>query len=142
MKRSNQKRITKEAIILRHMRHLAELSLNEAGKLLSITGSAIAHIEQGRMDVSRFRVESMVKAYGFTMEAFLDLLDEEVLPVDLKQECIAIIRLLDETKLQAAFAVLSNFLPPGSSRVLNTPRPQSKRLTKVNNLVNLERKTI
>ena len=61
--RSSQKRITKEVIILRHMRLSKKLSLNKAGRLMGITGSAIAHMEHGRMEVSRARIEAMVTAY-------------------------------------------------------------------------------
>ena len=50
--RSQQKIITRDAQILRHMRISKKVSLNQAGRLVRISGSAIAHIEQGRMTES------------------------------------------------------------------------------------------
>ncbi|MGE0527881.1 MAG: helix-turn-helix domain-containing protein [Bdellovibrionales bacterium] len=43
------------------MRVSKQLSLNQAGKLVNISGSAIAHIEQGRMDISRARLETRIR---------------------------------------------------------------------------------
>jgi len=62
MGRSAEKRITREAQVLRHLRTSKNLSLNQAGKKMSISGSAIAHIEQGRMDISRERLAAMITA--------------------------------------------------------------------------------
>ena len=75
MQRSQQKRITKEAMVLRYMRHSRNLSLNQAGELVGISGSAIAHIEQGRMDVSKARIETMLHAYRYTQDEYLEFFD-------------------------------------------------------------------
>ena len=119
--RSSQKRITKEAIILRHMRLSKKLSLNKAGRLMSITGSAVAHIEGGRMEVSRARIEAMVSAYGFTTDEYLEFFDGKELPLNLRDECVGIIKQLDDLKLQAVYAVLVNFMPVGSTRTTRSP---------------------
>ena len=111
MKRSQQKRITQEAAIVRHMRHERGLSLNEAGARVRITGSAIAHIEQGRMDLSRERLKTLVQAYGYSMQEYLEYVDGKPIPVSYRDECVAIVRQLDDVKLQAVHAVLVNFMP-------------------------------
>jgi len=121
MSRSSQKRITMEAMILRHMRLVKKLSLNQAGHLLNITGSAVSHIEAGRMEVSRARIEAMTKVYGFTMEDYLEFFDGKELPLNLRDECIGIIKELDDLKLQAVYAVLVNFMPVGATRMRNRP---------------------
>ena len=128
MKRSQQKRITPEATIVRQMRIAKGLSLNQAGRLVRITGSAIAHIEQGRMDLSRARLRSMVEAYGYTMQDFLDFAEgTRVLPVDLRGECVGILRQLDDSRLLAVHAVLVNFMPPGTTHGAVGPRNMSSR---------------
>jgi transcriptional regulator with XRE-family HTH domain len=106
--RSQQKRITKEAQILRHLRIQAGLSLNQAGRKCAITGSAIAHIEQGRMDISRARIEAMVDGYGCTMEEFYEYMDGKPVPMNLRDECQIILRTLDPSKLTLAHGLLSN----------------------------------
>lgn len=122
MKTVHQKRITQEAVILRHMRHVRKLSLNQAGRLVGITGSAVAHFEQGRTTVSRARIETFLEAYRFTRDEYLDYFKVEALPINLRDECLVIVRQLDEVKLQAVHAVLVNFMPPGAARSGFTPR--------------------
>lgn len=116
MKRSQQKRISQEAIILRHMRYAQKVSLNEAGRRLKITGSAIAHMEQGRMDISRERLKSMVEAYGFTMDDYLDFTEGKELPINFRDECHTIVRQLEEPQLRAVHAILVTMMPQGAAR--------------------------
>lgn len=122
MKTIHQKKITQEAIIIRHMRHTRKLSLNEAGRLVGITGSAVAHFEQGRTTISRARIETFLEAYQYSREEYLELFDGGGLPINLRDECLAIVRQLDETKVQAVHAVLVNFMPHGTTRSQSAPR--------------------
>ncbi|MGK5089743.1 helix-turn-helix transcriptional regulator [Bdellovibrionota bacterium FG-2] len=120
-KRSNEKRISKEAIILRHMRIEKGLSLNQAAAKVNITGSAIAHIEHGRMDLSRKRIETLIAAYGYTYDDYFELLDRTDPPIRVRDECLSIIRQLDDSRLQAVHAVLVNFVPQGAARHAGSP---------------------
>jgi transcriptional regulator with XRE-family HTH domain len=47
LKTYQEKRITREVEVLRYLRLAKKLSLNGAGAAVGISGSAIAHIEQG-----------------------------------------------------------------------------------------------
>ncbi len=122
MKTIHQKHITQEVIILRHLRQLRKLSLNQAGRLVGITGSAVAHFEQGRTAISRSRIDSFLKAYQFTRDEYLEFFDSQKLPINLRDECISVIKQLDETKLQAVYAVLVNFMPAGTTRSQTSPQ--------------------
>ena len=113
LKRSQQKRITKEAQIIRHMRISKELSLSEAASKVNISGSAIAHIEQGRMDLSRKRIETLVEAYGYTLNDYLEFLDGKEVPVNHRDECIHLLGQIDDIKLRAVHAVLTSFISQG-----------------------------
>lgn len=108
LKRSQQKRISNEAKILRHMRLSKRISLKGAGRLVGISSSAIAHIEQGRMDLSRKRIESLVKAYGYTIDEYLEFFDGREIPVHLRDECITLLRNCDESKLKLLHPLISN----------------------------------
>lgn len=108
LQRSNQKRITRDALILRHMRITRKLSLNEAGKKVKISGSAIAHIEQGRMDVSKARLEALVNAYGFTKVEYLEFCDGKEIPKNLRDDCILLLRLCDEAKVRMLHPLILN----------------------------------
>lgn len=111
MKRSQEKRITKEAMVVRYMRQVRKYSLNEAGRRLGISGSAIAHIEQGRMDISRARLNTMLDAYGFSKDQYLEFFDGREIPISLRDECFSILKQLDDVRLKAVHAVLVNFIP-------------------------------
>lgn len=106
--RSKQKIMTKDARIIRHMRLSKRLSLNKAGKKLKISGSAIAHMEQGRMDISRARLETLIEAYGYTFQDYLEYCDGRELPRNLRDECIVLLRRCDESKIQMLYPVISN----------------------------------
>ena len=108
-KRSQQRRMTPSAKVLRYMRHKSGLSVNQAGRLCGISGSAIAHIEHGRMDIPEGRVETLVKGYGFAMADFHALLCGSGLPANPRDECIAVIRELSEAKVAAVYGILMNF---------------------------------
>lgn len=108
MKRSQEKRITKEAMVLRYMRQTRKLSLNEAGRRVGISGSAIAHIEQGRMDVSRARLGTMLEAYGFSRDEYLEFFDGRPVPISVRDECLCILRELGDSQLMSIHAVLVN----------------------------------
>ena len=110
LKRSQEKRITDEARILRHMRYAKKISLNQAGRLVKISGSAIAHIEQGRMDVSRERIRTLVDAYGYTMTDYLEFLEGKELPINHRDECIRMLREIDDIRLKTVYAVLNGFI--------------------------------
>lgn len=116
MQRSQQKRITKEAMVLRYMRQQRKLSLNDAGKLVGISGSAIAHIEHGRMDVSRARIQSLLEAYRFSKDEYLEFFDGRPIPISVRDQCIAIVKQLDEGQLQAVHAMLVNMMPYAAAR--------------------------
>jgi len=86
------------------------VSLNQAGRHCGITGSAIAHIEHGRMDIPLARIEALVKAYGSSMDHFNALIGAEEVPTNKRDECLAIIRRLDDGKVAAVYGLLATFV--------------------------------
>jgi transcriptional regulator with XRE-family HTH domain len=108
-------------MILRYMRQTRKLSLNQAGEAVGISGSAIAHIEQGRMDVSRARLQTLLEAYRFTEDEYLEFFDGRPVPLSMRDECIGIVRDLDDSRLHAVHSMLINLMPPGSARHAGSP---------------------
>jgi transcriptional regulator with XRE-family HTH domain len=107
MKRSSVKRITREAKIIRYMRLAKSIPTRRAGELVGVSGPAIIHYEHGRMDLSLYRIEQLVQAYGYTMEHFRALLGGEEIPIlSLREECANLINALDERKLKLIHFVL------------------------------------
>lgn len=110
LKRSQIKKITHDARILRHMRITKKLSLNQAGRLVGISGSAIAHMEQGRMDISRARLETLVKALGFSMSDYLEYCDGQEVPKNLRDECIMLLKRCELSKIEILHPIISNLI--------------------------------
>ena len=109
--RSSQKRITRETEVLRYMRMAAGLSMNQAGERVGITSSAIAHIEGGRMGVSRGRLDDLLSAYKFSHSQFLEYLEGKDLPLNYRDACTDLIQTLPEDQLRAIFPMLKALAP-------------------------------
>lgn len=78
----------------------------QAGEMVQISGSAVAHMEQGRMDISKARLEAMVSAYGYTQADYLEYIDGKEIPPNLRDECILLLRLCDESKIRTLHSVI------------------------------------
>lgn len=106
--RSYQKRISVDAKILRYMRLSKKKSLNQVGRLVGISGSAVAHMEQGRMDISSARMETLVSALGYSKSEYLEFCDGKEIPKNLRDECVLILQKCDELKIQMLHPVIVN----------------------------------
>lgn len=110
-KRSQQKRITREAEILRYMRMSRVISMRKAGALTGYSDSSISHFEQGRMDLNEELIRKLVTAYQYSLEEFNEYRGGKALPVlSIKDACIGLIDRLDESKLRAVHSLLANFI--------------------------------
>ena len=109
-RRSYKKVITKEVQVLQALRKLKGLSQYKASRVCGYNRTAIGHIENGRIELHRDRIDHIVKSYGFTMEDFESHMKAEVLVTDVQGECISIIRGLSEKNLKAVHPLLLNFL--------------------------------
>lgn len=108
MGRSRGKRITREAQVLRFMRSSRNLSLKQSGRKMNITGSAIAHMEQGRMDISRERIAAMINAYCYTFEEYLEYFDGKELPINFRDECAILLRNLSNDQIRVVHALMNS----------------------------------
>lgn len=105
-KRSQQKRITRQATILRWMRMSRRISMREAGRRNGCSDSSISHYEQGRMDLSARKILQLVESYVYTMAEFEEYAAGKPLPVlSIKDECFCLIDRLDESKLRGKHSV-------------------------------------
>lgn len=110
-KRSQHKRTTKAAQILRFMRMSKGISMRAAGRLVDLSDSWISHIEQGRMDLDERKIMRLVAAYGFTRPEYEAMLSGAEVPyTSIKDECAALIDRIDAAKLKTVLAVLRGFV--------------------------------
>ena len=76
MKRTKKRRIEKKLIspdhkAIKELRLEASLTLKEAGKSLSISEKTIGAIENGRISLSKSRINEIINSYGFTYFDFV-----------------------------------------------------------------------
>ena len=111
VQRSQIKRITREAIVLRWMRRSRRMSMRAAGALIGVTGSAVSHYEQGRMDLPKARVPQLIAGYHYTPAEYDEYVLGKTLPcLDLRDECEQIVQRMEAAKLKTLHAVLVSFM--------------------------------
>lgn len=110
-RRSQIKRITREAVVLRWMRRSRHISMLRAGLAIGVTSSAISHYEQGRMDLPKARIPELLQLYGYTPVEYDEFVMGKALPVlNVRDECEQMIARIHESKLKPLHAVLLSFL--------------------------------
>lgn len=107
--RKYQKVVSKEARVLKIMRKMAGLTQPEAGAKCGLHRSCVDHLENGRVEITREKIEQMVRAYGFKMYVFEELMEAPMLRDEVLQDCLKILTVLDNEKLRAVKALLDNF---------------------------------
>ena len=108
-KRSNEKRVTRGARVLRFLREQSHLSLRNAAKKADLSLSLVAHLEQGRTGILPHHLEKLLGVYGSTVQTYLMFESGKVaLPQDLRHECIEIVRAMSLDQLRTAHPVLES----------------------------------
>ncbi|HMN69489.1 MAG TPA: helix-turn-helix transcriptional regulator [Bdellovibrionales bacterium] len=107
--RKYQKVVSKEARVLKIMRKMAGLTQPEASAKCGLHRSCVDHLENGRVEITREKIEQMVRAYGFKMYVFEELMEAPMLRDEVLQDCLKILTVLDNEKLRAVKALLDNF---------------------------------
>lgn len=109
LRRSYKKIITDDIRVLISLRKQRGLTQYNAGRICGYSKATIGHIENGRIEVPHSRIEHIVKSYGFTMKDFEGHKSSDVLITDLQDDCIKILKKIDNTKLNAVHSVLESF---------------------------------
>lgn len=105
-RRSYQKIITKEVRVLKVLRQMKKLSQAKASSLCGYSRPTIGHIEQGRIELDRERIEHIVRAYRFEMREFDQMMGEDVFRDELLTKCVQRIESLSPEKLRLINSLL------------------------------------
>ena len=109
-RRTDQRVMTKEALILKYMRESRKLSVRKAAKVVGISDAKINHAENGRRDLTPDFILTVVTAYGYTYQDFLEFVTEKKeAPEHTLSECIEILRRLEVQKLRTVKTILQSF---------------------------------
>lgn len=108
-RRSYQKIITKECLVLRSMRRMKKISQDEASRLCGYSRPTIGHIENGRIEISKERAKHIVETYGCKYADFEENLSKSELRDTIIDSCLEKIELLDDFKLEIVKNLLRSF---------------------------------
>ena len=109
-RRSDIKVMTKEALVLKHLRESRKISLRRAAKLAGLSEAKVNHAENGRCDLKPDLILKLLNAYGYEYEYFMSLVSNKIpLPENLFQECVEILKRLDKSKLRTIKQILESF---------------------------------
>ena len=97
------------ANVLKRLRENARLTTRQAASIVGVTHTTISHFENGKRAVEGFRVEQMVRAYGYTMEQFDKIAGNKTV-LSFKDDCVSMIGFMDDEQLAAIRAVMSQML--------------------------------
>lgn len=109
-RRSDDKIITKEAGVLKHLRETRKLSVRKVGIEISKSATWVSHVEHGRIDLDPKKVLLLLNIYGYSYESFMELVNgNRAMPSNTYAECIEILKRLDKEKLKTVKAILESF---------------------------------
>jgi transcriptional regulator with XRE-family HTH domain len=109
-RRSDDKIITKEAGVLKHLRETRKLSVRKVGLEIGKSATWVSHVEHGRIDLDPKKVLLLLNMYGYSYEAFMELVNgNRTMPSNTYAECVEILKRLDKEKLKTVKAILESF---------------------------------
>ena len=98
-RRSYQKRISKECAVLRSMRLSQKLTQYKASELCGYAKASIGHIENGRIELNKKRIEHIVNSYGLSFRDFELNMKKEDIRSEVVDYCLDKISSLPDEKL-------------------------------------------
>lgn len=109
-RRSDIKKVTKEALILKYMRESRHLSMRKAAKVIGVSEAQINHSENGRRNLAPDYILKVVVGLDYSYQDFLDFLnDKKDVPEHTLSECIEILKRLPPEKLRTVRTILESF---------------------------------
>ena len=108
-RRSDVKIMTKEAVLLKHLRESRKLSIRNAARIIGISDSKLNHAENGRCDLNSCLILKIIDGYKYGYGDFVKMLDQNLgLPVNDYFDCVEILKRMDKQKLRTAKTILSS----------------------------------
>lgn len=108
-RRSYQRNITKECKVLRSLRRMKRLSQDEASKLCGYSRTAIGHIENGRIELTRSRIEHILSCYELQYKDFEEAVKSPMQRDQLEDFCIKSLQTLETHKMALVKGILESF---------------------------------
>jgi transcriptional regulator with XRE-family HTH domain len=107
--RKYQKKISKEARVLKVLRNMKGWAQPMAAEKCGWSRSCIDHLENGRVELTEEKVAHVLSSYGCSKSLYDELFEAPMLRDEVITECLSILTKLDNDKLRAVKALLDNF---------------------------------
>lgn len=91
--------------VLRRMRESSGLTMRQAAGIVGISHVSISQFENGKLSLPAYRIEALVKAYGFTKEEYHKIMGHEP-AVNLRDDCHSMIDRMSDKQVEAIRAVM------------------------------------
>lgn len=108
IRKSKQETLT---TVMRRMRESSGLTMRQAAGMIGISHVAISQFENQKLSLPFYRIEQLVRAYGFTMDDFNKIVGNRPVASP-KDNCLAMINRMSEEQLSALQAVMGFMLLP------------------------------
>lgn len=101
--------------VMRRMRESAELTMRQVGAMIGVSHVAISQFENGKLELPDYRIEQLVKAYGYSMEEFNKIMGKAAPVVSPKDDCFAMIERLNEEQIALLRSIMAQLLQANNS---------------------------
>ena len=105
-RRNHYKIVTKEVRVIRALRKQRGLSQYRASLLCGYVPGGFGHVEAGRIELKKERIQHILKSLGFTWADFERLLNAPVLRDEVIEETVSTLHRLDDQALLSAVNVI------------------------------------
>ena len=125
-----KKKETNVPTVLRRMRESSELTMRQVGAMIGISHVAISQFENRKLDLPDYRIEQLVKAYGYTMDEFNKIMGRAPV-ISLKDDCYAMIERLSDEQLSSVRSILNLILRPENPQSVAVPVGKVQQIQRV-----------
>lgn len=92
------------------MRESSELTMRQVGAMVGVSHVTISQFENGKLDLPDYRIEQLVKSYGYSMDEFNKIMGKAAPVVSPKDDCFAMLDRLTEEQTAIMRAVMAQFV--------------------------------
>lgn len=92
--------------LIRNVRESSGMTMRQLALRIGISHTAISQLEHGKLELPRSRVEQIILACGHSKADFDKLLGKGFIAPNYREECISIVKTLDEDSVNILYQLL------------------------------------
>lgn len=84
--------------------------MRQVGAMVGVSHVTISQFENGKLELPDYRIEQLVKAYGYSMDEFNKIMGKAAPVVSPKDDCFAMLERLTEEQTAIMRAVMAQLI--------------------------------